>query len=55
MTPITNESIDSSESIFEDVEDVAVKESDPSVVDFSFLKTVKRCVQDGVELGQAQV
>ena len=40
MTPITNESIDSSESSSEDVEDVTVKESDPSVVDFSFLKTV---------------
>ena len=49
MTTVTNESIDSSESSSEDVEDVPEKESDPSKVDFSFLKTGKRCVQAGAE------
>ena len=40
MKPVVNNTIDSSESTSEDVEDTfAEKEGDPSEVDFSFLKT----------------
>ena len=40
MKTVDNNTIDSSESTSEDVEDTfAEKESDPSEVDFSFLKT----------------
>ena len=42
MTPVVNNTTDSLESTSQDVDDtIAEKESDPSKVDFSFLKTGK--------------